>query len=190
MRKALYILLPLLVALILRLYLTLLTDLPFSIDSWKVIKNTELHRTIDNGEFSLLIGLIEGLKNKSSNVPLQVFILCDYDQIAKRRISKTIFPLKTIRIIPIGISPPKTLSFMLPIVRLALYIPLILKSKIVIHLGADGFSDEAVGGCLSTFYHDLQILIARFLKKASTGTFGQHWSIQKYFYKDICQIYP
>lgn len=56
MRKTLYILLPFLIALILRLYPTFLSGLPFSTDAWPPIRNTELliqNTPVDLGDRSL-----------------------------------------------------------------------------------------------------------------------------------------
>ena len=45
MKKALYILIPLLIAVILRLYPTLITGMPFSTDGWPIIRNTQLRNS-------------------------------------------------------------------------------------------------------------------------------------------------
>jgi polysaccharide pyruvyl transferase WcaK-like protein len=143
----------------------------------KRILITGLHRTVDNGEFSLLIGLVEGLKR--SGVKLSSFhfwMLCDYCWIDEERIKKALSKY-AIKITPVKVICPIRVHFLLPILRIMLWIPLILKSHIVIHLGADGFSDEAAGGALSTIYHGLQLLIANLLRKpviilsASIGPF-------------------
>lgn len=137
---------------------------------------TGLHRTIDNGEFSLLIGLVEGLKRlEVSFSNFHFWMLCDY-WVDEERIRKA-FSKYAVKITPIKMICPTRMYFLLPILRILLYIPLILKSHVVIHLGADGFSDEAAGGALSTIYHGLQLLIANLLRRtvimlsASIGPF-------------------
>lgn len=130
---------------------------------------TGLHRTIDNGEFLLLIGLVDGLRkevtSRSSNLRLILYIICDNGYKDISRIQRVISNDKTCSIYPIKVVCPKRLRWFLPILRIMLYIILILKSDLVIHLGTDGFSDEAVGGPLSTLYHGLQLLTAHFLKR-------------------------
>jgi len=123
---------------------------------------TGLHRTVDNGEFLLLIGLVRGLEREFSDHKFRIYLLCDYGRVDEIRIKKALLNCNNIEV---KVIYPLGTQYILPILRIALYIPLILKSHIVIHLGADGFSDEAAGGPLSTIYHGLQILIAHFLRR-------------------------
>ena len=61
MKKALYVLIPLLIALSLRLYPTLITGMPFSTDGWPIIRNTEL--IIKNTPIPLNSKIFDGYNN-------------------------------------------------------------------------------------------------------------------------------
>ena len=61
MKKALYILIPLLIALTLRLYPTLISGMPFSTDAWPLIRNTEL--LIQNTPIPLNSNIFDGYNN-------------------------------------------------------------------------------------------------------------------------------
>jgi hypothetical protein len=61
MKKALYIMLILIIALLLRLYPTLISGMPFSTDGWPIIRNTEL--LIENTPVSLTSGIFDSYNN-------------------------------------------------------------------------------------------------------------------------------
>src|SRR5665648_53429 len=61
MKKALFILIPLLIALTLRLYPTLISGMPFSTDAWPLIRNTEL--LIQNTPIPLSSNIFDGYNN-------------------------------------------------------------------------------------------------------------------------------
>ncbi len=61
MKKALYILIPLFIALALRLYPTLISGMPFSTDAWPLIRNTEL--LIQNTPVPLNSNIFDGYNN-------------------------------------------------------------------------------------------------------------------------------
>ena len=61
MKKALYILIPLLIAVILRLYPTLITGMPFSTDGWPIIRNTQL--LMSNTPIPLNSHIFDGYNN-------------------------------------------------------------------------------------------------------------------------------
>ncbi len=124
---------------------------------------TGLHGTIDNGEFSLLLGFLEGLKKTAPKRPLVLRIFCDYAGVDTSRIKKSAANY-SIKVIP-TVFIWSSIRFALPLFRFPSYFFLILKSDFVVHLGADGFSDNARYPPLSTMHHALQLLMAHFLGK-------------------------
>jgi putative flippase GtrA len=92
MRKALYALIAFLVASIIRLYPTLITDMPFSTDSWPPIRNTELliERTpVDLGDN----GIFDGYNNYWPANSLFGAVFSQVVGLEPRRAMATIFPL-------------------------------------------------------------------------------------------------
>ena len=61
MKKALYIIIPLLIAFTLRLYPTLISGMPFSTDAWPLIRNTEL--LLQNTPIPLNSNIFDGYNN-------------------------------------------------------------------------------------------------------------------------------
>jgi polysaccharide pyruvyl transferase WcaK-like protein len=129
----------------------------------KTIFITGLHRTIDNGELSLLLGFLEGLKQTASEEPIALRIFCDYDGLDVDRIKESTADY-SFKVIPVVFRWP-WLEFVLPLFRLTSYFFLIRESDFVVHLGADGFSDESHHPPLSVIHHSLQLLMAHFLGK-------------------------
>lgn len=54
---------------------------------------------------------------------------------------------------------------LLSLIRLLMFLPLIKQSDLIVHLAADGFSDKAIDGKMSTLYNSALLLIAKFFRK-------------------------
>ncbi len=147
----------------------------------KIIMITGINGFSDNGEVALLIGAIENLKN---TVPVAQFYMGSIFDNDKVRL-KQVFPYchEQIKLVEPLFKNIKIIPWYLKVALLLTKFPFLYpKADIIIHLGADGYSDQSTGGSLSTLTHSYQLFLGYILRKpvvlcaVTVGPFNFLWS--------------
>ncbi|HAG08393.1 MAG TPA: hypothetical protein DCK87_02325 [Desulfotomaculum sp.] len=135
----------------------------------------------DNGEVALLIGAIENIKNAVPDSHFYMGSIFDNDKTRLRQV----FPYchEQIELVEPIFKNIKIIPWYLNVAFLLIKYPFLYsKADIVIHLGADGYSDQSTGGPLSTLTHSYQLFLGYIFRKpvilcaVTVGPFNFSWS--------------
>lgn len=148
----------------------------------KRIMLTGIHGMMDNGEVALLIGAISSLREL---IPDAQFYLASINGKRDESRLERVFPefqndIKLIK--PFLLRSARIPWHVRTILLLPQYIVPYLGSDIGVHIGADGYSDQTIGGPLATITHSYQLLLGRILRKPvvacaqSIGPFRTIWT--------------
>jgi colanic acid/amylovoran biosynthesis protein len=148
----------------------------------KRIMLTGIHGMMDNGEVALLIGAVSSLKQL---IPDARFYLASINGGRDESRLGRAFPefhadIELIR--PFLLRGERIPWRLRTILLLPQYIVPYARSAVGVHVGADGYSDETIGGPLATITHSYQLLLGRVLRKPvvacaqSIGPFHTSWT--------------
>lgn len=147
----------------------------------KKIMITGINGLSDNGEVALLTGAVESLKNTVSVAKFYMGSIFDNDNARL----KQVFPNyhEQIELIKPLLKNIKIIPWYLKVALLLIKYPLLYpKADIIIHLGADGYSDQSTGGPLATLTHSYQLFLGYIFRKSvilcavTVGPFNFLWS--------------
>lgn len=143
---------------------------------------TGIHGMLDNGEAALVVGAISSLKQQVPDARFYIgMINGERDSSRLQRVFPEIHG--DIEVVgPLLTAGRRVPWYVRTVLLLPKYVVPYLRSDIGVHVGADGYSDEIIGGPLATLTHSYQILLGWILRKPvvacaqSIGPFKARWT--------------